>query len=132
MRLIKKLWDFKHLFIICLVYSVLITVAFLYPLKGTTSINFILPNDKLIHFLIYLSLSFLWISYSSRVANYKKTMTTIIMVMLLCFFYGIIIEIVQEHFIPFRNLELFDVLANMIGAISGALLFWKVKNRIKA
>ena len=124
MRLIKKLWDFKHLFSICLVYTVLITVAFLYPLKGTTSINFILPNDKLIHFLIYLSLSFLWISYSSRVANQY-------FLMLLCFFYGIIIEIVQEHFIPFRNLELFDVLANMIGAISGALLFWKVKNRIK-
>ena len=48
------------------------------------------------------------------------------------FFYGIIIEIIQELFIPFRNLELFDVLANMIGAILGALLFWNVKNRIKS
>ena len=51
MRLIKKLWDFKHLFSICLVYTVLITVAFLYPLKGITITNFIIPIDKLIHVL---------------------------------------------------------------------------------
>ena len=132
MRLIKKLWDFKHLLSICLVYTVLITVAFLYPLKGTTSINFILPNDKLIHFLIYLSLSFLWISYSSRVANYKKTMTTIIMVMLLCFFYGIIIEIVQQLFIETRMADFLDIIANSVGTLLGVLIFLKFKFRFNS
>jgi VanZ family protein len=132
MRLIKKLWEFKHLLSICIVYTLLVTVLFLYPFKGTTTINFIIPIDKLIHVLIYLSLSFLWISYSNRLANYKKTGKPIIIVMLLCFFYGIIIELTQELFIPFRNSDLFDVLANMIGAILGALLFWNFKNRIKS
>jgi VanZ family protein len=128
-KLIKKFWELKHLLSICIVYTVLVTVAFLYPFKVTTTINFI-PIDKLIHVLIYLSLSFLWISYSNRVANYKKTVT--IMIMLLCFFYGIIIEVIQELFIPLRKADLFDVSANMIGAILGALLFWSVKNRIKS
>ncbi|MFT5251014.1 MAG: VanZ family protein [bacterium] len=128
-KLIKKFWELKHLLSICIVYTVLVTVAFLYPFKETRTINFI-PIDKLIHVLIYLSLSFLWISYSNRVANYKKTVT--IMIMLLCFFYGIIIEVIQELFIPLRKADLFDVSANMIGAILGALLFWSVKNRIKS
>tara|TARA_R110000787_G_scaffold43892_1_gene107432 strand:- start:26840 stop:26998 length:159 start_codon:yes stop_codon:yes gene_type:complete len=52
--------------------------------------------------------------------------------MILCFFYGIIIEVIQELFIPLRKADLFDVSANMIGAFSGALLFWNVKNRIKS
>jgi len=130
-RLIKKFLEYKYLLGICIAYTILVTVAFLYPFKGATTINFIIPIDKLIHVFIYLFLSFLWISYSNMVANYIKKVTIISMIILLCFFYGIIIEIVQELFIPFRNSELFDVLANMIGAISGALLFWKVKNRIK-
>jgi VanZ family protein len=128
-KLIKKFWELKHLLSICIVYTALVTVAFLYPFKETTTINFI-PIDKLIHVLIYLSLSFLWISYSNKVANYKKTVT--IMIMLLCFFYGIIIEVIQELFIPLRKADLFDVSANMIGTILGALLFWSVKNRIKS
>lgn len=131
-RLIKKFWEFRHLLSICVVYTVLVSVAFLYPFKGTNTVNFILPIDKLIHVLIYLFLSFLWISYSNRVTNYKKTLKTISKIMILCFFYGIIIEVIQELFIPLRKADLFDVSANMIGAFSGALLFWNVKNRIKS
>lgn len=72
MRLIKKLWEFKHLLSICIGYSLLVTVLFLYPFKGIAIDNFILPIDKLIHVLIYFSLSFLWISYYNRITKHKK------------------------------------------------------------
>jgi len=131
-RLIKKFWEYKYLLGICIAYTILVTVAFLYPFKGATTINFIIPIDKLIHVFIYLFLSFLWISYSNMVANYIKKVTIISMIILLCFFYGIIIELSQELFIPLRKADLFDISANMLGAFLGALLFLNVKNRIKS
>jgi VanZ family protein len=132
MRLIKKLLEFRHLLSICIVYSLLVTVLFLYPFKGIASVNFILPVDKLIHVLIYFSLSFLWISYYDRFAKYKKTRKSIIIIILLCFFYGIVIELIQEILIPFRGSDLFDVFANMIGTILGTLFFCNFNNRIKS
>ena len=132
MRLIKKLLEFRHLLSICIVYSLLVTVLFLYPFKGIASVNFILPVDKLIHVLIYFSLSFLWISYYNSIAKYKKTRKSIIIIILLCFFYGIVIELIQEILIPFRGSDLFDVFANMIGTILGTLFFCNFNNRIKS
>jgi len=132
MRLIKKLWESKHLLSICIVYSLIVTVLFLYPFKGLAKVNFILPIDKLIHVLIYFSLSFLWISYYDRFAKYKKTRKSIIIIILLCFFYGIVIELIQEILIPFRGSDLFDVFANMIGTILGTLFFCNFNNRIKS
>mgnify|MGYP000844553973 FL=1 len=132
MRLIKKLLEFRHLLSICIVYSLLVTVLFLYPFKGIASVNFILPVDKLIHVLIYFSLSFLWISYYNNIAKYQIKKKSIIIIILLCFFYGIVIELIQEIFIPFRGLDLFDVFANMIGTILGTLFFSNFNNRIKS
>ena len=132
MRLIKKLWESKHLLSICIVYSLIVTVLFLYPFKGLAKVNFILPIDKLIHVLIYFSLSFLWISYYDRFAKYKKTRKSVIIIILLCFFYGILIELTQEILIPFRGSDLFDVFANIIGTILGTLLFCNFNNRIKS
>ena len=132
MRLIKKLLEFRHFLSICIVYSLLVTVLFLYPFKGIASVNFILPVDKLIHVLIYFSLSFLWISYYDRFAKYKIKKKSIIIIILLCFFYGIVIELIQEILIPFRGSDLFDVFANMIGTILATLFFCNFNNRIKS
>ena len=132
MRLIKKLLEFKQLLSVCIVYSLLVTVLFLYPFKEIASVNFILPVDKLIHVLIYFSLSFLWISYYNSIAKYKIKKKSIIIIILLCFFYGIVIELIQEILIPFRGSDLFDVFANMIGTILGTLFFCNFNNRIKS
>lgn len=131
-KLIKKLSEAKNLLSICIVFSILTTISFLTPISGPSALKFYIPLDKLIHITIYLLLSFLWIFYFYKANIYNKIATPIVLVILLCFFYGIIIEAIQELYIPLRKADLFDVLANMIGAFLGALLFWNVKNRIKS
>lgn len=130
-RLIKKLLEVKPLLVFCIVFTVLATIAFLAPLKGAHSFNLVLQLDKLIHILIYLSLSFLWISYINK-ANIILLGSPILIIVLLCFFYGIVIEVIQELFIPLRKADYLDVLANMIGVFLGVILFKNVKNRIKS
>ena len=131
-KLIKKFLEVKNLLIICIVFSILTTISFLSPINGSLSYKLYIPIDKLIHIIIYLLLSFLWISYFYKANNYNKVFLQIILVIILCFFYGIIIEMIQELFIPLRKADIFDVLANMIGVFLGTLLFWNVKNRIKS
>lgn len=131
-KLIKKLSEVKNLLSICIVFSILTTISFLTPISGPSTFKFYIPLDKLIHITIYLFLSFLWISYFYKANIYNKITTPIVLVILLCLFYGIIIEAIQELYIPLRKADLFDVLANMIGVFLGALLFWNVKNRIKS
>ena len=132
MKLIKKFLEVKNLLSICIVFSILTTISFLSPINGSPAFKFFIPLDKLIHIIIYLLLSFLWISYFYKANIYNKVLTPIILVIILCLFYGIIIEMIQELFIPLRKADKFDVLANMIGAFLGTLLFWNVKNRIKS
>ncbi len=132
MKLIKKFLEVKNLLSICIVFSILTTISFLSPINGSPIFKLYIPLDKLIHIIIYLLLSFLWISYFYKANNYNKVFLPIILVIILCFFYGIIIEMIQELFIPLREADIFDVLANTIGTILGTLLFWNVKNRIKS
>ena len=131
LRLIKKLLEVKPLLFICIVFTLLATTAFLAPIKGADSFNFVVPLDKLIHILIYLSLSLLWLSYINK-ATINLLGSPILIVVLLCFFYGIVIEVLQELFIPLRKADILDVLANMIGVLFGVILFKNVKNRIKS
>lgn len=130
-RLIKKFLEVKSLLVICITFTVLATIAFLAPLNGAPTFNFVLPIDKLVHILIYLSLSFLWISYIDK-ATVNLLGSPILIVVFICFFYGIVIEAVQELFIPLRKADFLDVLANMIGVFFGVILFKNVKNRIKS
>ncbi len=130
-KLIEKSSEAKALLSVCIVFSLLATLAFLIPLNGAPFLNLKIPLDKIIHGIIYLSLSFLWLSYLNKVYSYKNLGTPILQVLLLCFFYGIIIEAIQELFIPLREADVFDVIANMIGAFLGAFLYRNVKVRIK-
>ena len=130
---IKILLEAKNLLGICILFTILFTIAFLYPFKESSlELNFIVPLDKLIHVLIYVVLSFLWISYFNIVDVFHYFSINILIVLLLCFFYGIIIEVIQELFIPFRKADIFDIVSNMIGSFLGGILFWNVKNRIKS
>ena len=133
LKLIKRLLEAKNLLSICILFTILFTITFLYPFKESSLVfNFIVPLDKLIHVLIYVVLSFLWISYFNIVDVFNYFSINILIVLLLCFFYGIIIEVIQELFIPFRKADIFDILSNMIGSFLGGILFWNVKNRIKS
>jgi len=131
-KLIKKLLEPNTLLVICLLYVLLITIAFLFPAKSFTSVSFVIPLDKLAHSSIYLILAFLWNIYFYITRNKASIKKSIFAILGLCLTYGIIIEILQEQFVQFRGADIFDVFANMIGAILGTIIFLNVKNRIKS
>jgi len=128
-ELIKKLLGLKILLFIGLFYTFFITIAFLLPASELPKER--LFNDKLIHILIHIVLSFLWLLYYYNYNKRSITLKNLLNILLLCFIYGIIIESIQQLFLTSRHADILDILANTLGSLIGALVFWNVKNRIK-
>ncbi|MDA7549484.1 VanZ family protein [Flavobacteriaceae bacterium] len=88
-----------------------------------------IPIDKLVHLFIFLVLTFLWLLYVNNVLNDTKPIV-LLFILVACLFYGILIEVIQELFVLSRGAEVLDVIADLLGASIGLLLFRNYKNRI--
>lgn len=82
--------------------------------------------DKAAHFTVFVVLSFLLIvgfskQYTFRVLRYRAELFAV----LTSFVYGLLIEVGQA-FIPDRSLEMADLLANCLGALTGWVVFYLI------
>ena len=75
-------------------------------------------QDKIFHFLAYLGLSFLWCYYSFLIQIKKG----LLKVFLITFFFGIILEFVQEKVNPMRHFDVIDLIANCLGVMFGTII----------
>ncbi|MCT4582003.1 MAG: VanZ family protein [Flavobacteriales bacterium] len=78
--------------------------------------------DKIVHFGLYFILSLVTIkgfylqSSSTLLQQFPYLITLIYGTVL-----GLILELIQHHYIPFRSGDPLDLLANILGAITGAI-----------
>lgn len=120
--LVLKRHKFSLLF---LVFITVITYMSLAPLPELGGELWFDHLDKLIHFFIYVifcSLGFLAIMEFSK--NRMSHPRGLLLILIIAFFYGLLIEVLQ-HFMPLnRMFEIWDLLANSLGAIMGC---WLIK-----
>lgn len=88
--------------------------------------------DKIAHFGLFLILSFTlcW----GRAQQIKISKRFVILVFILSTVYGLMIEICQHYFTTTRQADIFDWIADSIGAICGIVLYLfvlKLKNLAK-
>jgi VanZ family protein len=80
--------------------------------------------DKVVHFLTYFILTIIALISSTQ----KHSLLMILAIQILI---GVCVEVAQS-FIPGRTPEFLDVLANSLGVLFGALVyfpFWKIKSK---
>ncbi len=131
MKLIKNLSEDKTILIVGVIYTISITVAFLIPIGNLPKINLLLPLDKLVHGFIFIILVFIWLWYYFIKKNKRILSTSIFAILISCFIYGILIEILQSRIDASKNSDYLDIFANSVGLILGTVLFLKLKTRIK-
>ena len=111
-------------------WALLILALCLMPGKDLPTID-ILNFDKLAHFGIYLLLAIMmyygWKKQNSFAALHRNT---ILKILLITSIYGFVVEILQELLTTDRHFDLFDALANAIGAIAGSLMGIFVKKKL--
>ncbi len=102
---------------------VFVTWSSLFSFDDDDLPSFEIPHlDKAVHFIFYFVAVVLGIlakrEYSNGNSAYRKTLFSAFFAMVL---FGIIIEVIQHVFTLDREGDVFDVLANSIGALLGVL-----------
>ena len=90
---------------------------------STSNVSKIAVSDKGIHFIFYAIFAFL-LYFPLRV-NTKRSftfVTTSVLVLLVGFTLGAVVELIQHYFIIGRFGEYLDIVANTIGLLVGLLI----------
>jgi VanZ family protein len=78
--------------------------------------------DKLLHIAVYALLGALFLRAFKTLRIQHNLKLVMILSILLSSFYGISDEI-HQHFVPFRNADFMDALADMIGSVGGVYVY---------
>lgn len=106
----------KTYLFLALIWTLIITYLSLSDVSGLGSFIKIPHKDKMAHFVFYFLFCFLWIvyfSYNEVTSNYK------IKVLISAVIYGILMEFLQAIMHNHRSSDVYDVVANTIGAFAG-------------
>ena len=87
--------------------------------------------DKLVHFAFYFLLSGLAIMAYAEGKKVHPTLTVALTIMLLASFYGVGVEVLQEKMDYGREGDIYDAIANTIGAVVGGSLVQKYHSLIR-
>jgi VanZ family protein len=88
--------------------------------------------DKLVHVFFHFVLTILCFLFVQKYTNAINSLKPILISLLFSVFFGIGIEIAQELFTTTRHADVFDVLANLSGAILGVavIILFDLKTKI--
>src|SRR5262249_20322308 len=90
-----------------------------------------IPNlDKLVHAILFGSFVFLW-SYYYTVKKNTILVGRYTSLLIIASLYGIATEFIQKYFIPNRDFSIYDIAADIAGALIGYLIVRLTFSRIK-
>jgi len=115
LKIIKNILNHKYK-ILAVGYTIWLTAISLTPLDSLNLPNFSYA-DKIVHFFLYFFLTIFWLLAYPNLWNKRIRFIVIVI------FWGVLIEFIQEYFIPTRFGDFYDALANSLGGISGIMTF---------
>ncbi|WP_082935826.1 VanZ family protein [Tamlana sp. s12] len=108
-------------------YTVLLATVCLITLKNVPDIG-VSFGDKIFHFLAYGLLTILW--FGTFLLNFKMAnKPAVYYALILAVVFGIIIEVLQGTLTVSRSLDVYDMVANTLGALLASLILL-VKNKV--
>ena len=87
-------------------------------------------SDKILHFFAYSLLGIFFFRAFETLPLKNRRKLLILLSIGAATLYGISDEI-HQYFVPFRQADIFDVIANVIGSICGVIIFdyWQIKRK---
>lgn len=120
----------KAALFIAVTYSIALVVVSLINLSEMPKVN-LNYGDKIFHFLAYGLLCLLW-SIVFSLQTPQSLNKPIIKAIIIATVFGILLEVLQGALTAHRSLDVYDAIANSLGAITmGSLLWVKAKLQVK-
>ncbi|MFA5973285.1 MAG: VanZ family protein [Lentimicrobiaceae bacterium] len=104
-----------------LLYLVLIVLLSLLPTSDLPDIPLFSGEDKWIHSCMYLGLGF--IACWSLDFSEKARKPHLFLLLTGVFMWGVLMEVLQRLMSNGRGMEILDMVANMVGAVAGLILY---------
>jgi VanZ family protein len=110
--------------VLAIIWTIIILVGCTMPGRDLPPITVFAHFDKVVHFIFFLVFFVLWFC-ASYLFRYKALFITLIACLL-----GFSIEFYQLHFVTGRSFDVWDGMADTIGAMGGWLILnWNNKLR---
>jgi VanZ family protein len=126
---------FKAWLFFAVVWLLIVTTLHCIPGSRLPKINWQdkILLDKWIHFFLFLLLVFLWSRFFLNKRSEVGVKKIFLGIAMLSIIYGIVMEVVQHYFIPYRSFAYEDILADGLGAAAGYFISVNrlVKNRFE-
>ncbi len=110
----------------------IILILFLCTLPGSAipkaSIFDQMHIDKVVHFVLFGSTVVL-LAYGYYRQKGVVSKRALLLLVLAATLYGLAIEFIQKYLVANRSFDLYDLLADGVGAATGALVFWWIGRR---
>ncbi|WP_346880702.1 VanZ family protein [uncultured Algibacter sp.] len=116
----------KIVFISTVLYTTALLVASLMTLHKVPSLG-VAFSDKVYHFGAYFVLTLLWFATFLLVFKCVKK-HAIFYAVILAVIFGIIIEMLQGAYTVSRAYDIYDMMANTMGALLASIILWFNKN----
>jgi len=114
----------KSAIVLAVLYTVALAAACLMSLKDMPKVN-VSNGDKIFHFGAYVVFTILW--YAAFLFNFKlEKMKALLFATVFAVVFGIVIEVLQDTMTDYRAMDIYDVVANSLGALLTALILWRI------
>jgi VanZ family protein len=106
------------------VWTLFIFILLALPGKMLPNENhFSIPQlDKMVHIILFGSFVFLWSFYYSTKESKEIQMGKYLRITIIACLYGFTMEVIQKYFIPNRDFDIYDIAADVAGAIAGYIV----------
>jgi VanZ family protein len=119
----------KTYFVIAILWTCFVTTLSLMTISSENGKSIVFDfNDKYVHFAFYLVfvIVWFWTLIKTKFAKNAKNIASISAIL-----YGILMEICQGVFTTTRTPDVYDVVANTLGAFTGITIINQVYKNIK-
>jgi VanZ family protein len=113
----------KLTLVVAILWTIVIFIGCSMPGRELPKLGLFDNFDKVVHFLFFAGFFALWYMLSNKSVN------SVLLIIILSVLYGFSLEYYQLHCVAGRSFDVWDGVADTVGALSGWVVMWWLRKK---